>query len=272
MNSETRSLCQTFETDDPVAVVTGAGAARVGRVIAEELSRRGAHVVLHANRSGKEAEEVASQWPSRFEREAVVVTGDLTHDEVCENLIDQAVSRFGRLDVLINSAAIWSPTSIDAITGDEIRRYFQINSVAPLLCSRAAGRVMVQQSAGGCIINLGDWATVRPYADHAAYFPSKAAIEVMTRSLAVELGSRHQRVRVNCVQPGPVLMGDDVPKSTIEQLEQSTLAKRIGTPKDVAHAVAMLCENTFITGVCLPVDGGRQIFAPDGLQVGKNTG
>lgn len=266
------SLQETFGTDQPVALVTGSGAPRVGRAIAEELSRRGCHIALHANKSGEEADAAAASWLSRFGRQAVVLIGSLEDDDVCDCLVDQAHSHFGRLDILVNSAAIWSPTSLDDITGDEIRRYFQINSVASLLCARAAGRVMTRQDHGGVIVNIGDWATVRPYADHAAYFPSKGAIEAMTRSLAVELGSRHPGVRVNCVQPGPVLLGDDVPEATISQLVQSTLAKRIGTPEDVAAAVAFLCENTFVTGVCLPVDGGRGIFAPDGLQVGRNTG
>jgi len=266
------SLQETFGTEQPVALVTGSGAPRVGRAIAEELAHRGCHVALHANTSGAEAETVAASWPSRFDRDAIVLTGSLEHDDVCDSLIDQAHSHFGRLDILVNSAAIWSPSSLEDITGDEIRRYFQINSVASLLCARAAGRIMIRQDHGGAIVNIGDWATVRPYADHAAYFPSKGAIEAMTRSLAVELGSRHPGVRVNCVQPGPVLLGEDVPEETISRLVESTLAKRIGTPEDVAAAVAFLCENTFVTGVCLPVDGGRGIFAPDGLQVGRNTG
>ncbi|WP_404305697.1 SDR family NAD(P)-dependent oxidoreductase [Neorhodopirellula lusitana] len=266
------SLRQTFDTDAPVAIVTGSGAPRVGRVIAEKLSRRGCHVALHANSSVDEAEAAASSWQTKFDRDAIVVTGSLDDDAVCDSIIDQTHSHYGRLDILVNSAAIWSPTSLDEITGDEIRRYFQINSVASLLCSRAAGRHMVGQPHGGAIIQIGDWATVRPYADHAAYFPSKGAVEAMTRSLAVELGSRNARVRVNCVQPGPVLLGDDVPAETTRQLIDSTLARRIGTPEDVASAVAFLCENTFVTGVCLPVDGGRGIFAPDGLQVGRNTG
>lgn len=265
-------LQQTFDCEAPVALVTGSGAPRVGRAIAEGLSRRGCHVVLHANASTDAATDSAASWPARFSRSAIVVTGSLEQDETCDRIISEAVSHFGRLDILVNSAAIWSPLSLDAVTGDEIRRYFQINAVASLLCARAAGRIMLKQPRGGSIVNIGDWATGRPYADHAAYFPSKGAVETMTRSLAVELGNQNGCVRVNCVQPGPVMLGGDVDEETRERLIASTLVGRIGEPADVADAVAFLCESTFITGVCLPVDGGRRIFAPDGLQVGRNTG
>ncbi len=262
------TLQQTFDCESPVALITGGGAPRVGRAIAEELSRRGCHVALHAHASASEASDAAASWHQRFERDAIVVSGSLAQDDTCDRIVNETAQHFGRLDILVNSAAIWSPTPLHAISGDEIRRYFQINTVASLLCARAAGRMMLTQPYGGSIVNIGDWATGRPYADHAAYFPSKGAIEVMTRSLAVELGSRNGSIRVNCVLPGPVMLADDVDEETRVRLIKSTLVGRIGDPHDVATAVAFLCENTFITGVCLPVDGGRRIFAPDGLQVG----
>jgi len=265
-------LQQTCDCESPVALVTGSGSPRVGRSIAEELAGQGCHVALHANASVEEAERAAESWPDRFNRSAHVVVGSLEDDETCERIVDETQQRFGRLDILVNCAAIWSPTPLEEVTGEEIRRYFQINAVAPLLCARAAAGHMARQSTGGSIVNLGDWATGRPYADHAAYFPSKGAIEVMTRSLAVELGHRHHRLRVNCVAPGPVLLGPDVPEETVARLRESTLVKRIGDPEDVARAVLFLCESTFITGVCLPVDGGRRVYSPDGLQTGRNTG
>ena len=138
--------------------------------------------------------------------------------------------------------------------------------------ARAAGLLMVDQPSGGCIVNISDWATIRPYLDHAAYFPSKGSVEVMTRSLAVELAQRNPRIRVNCIQPGPVLLADDVSEEDVHRIASSTLVRRIGTPQHLATTVQFLCENDFVTGVCLPVDGGRSIFAPDGLQVGLNLG
>src|SRR5437879_7931063 len=122
---------------------------------------------------------------------------------------------------------------------------------------------MVRQSEGGCIVTLGDWAVARPYRNYAAYFPSKGAIPTLTRTLAVELGTRNPRVRVNCILPGPVMMPPELPESERQQAIHATLTQREGRPDHVAQAVLFLLADDFITGVCLPVDGGRTIFSPD---------
>ncbi len=265
-------LQQAFETASPVALVTGSGAPRVGRAIALELARHGCRIAVHANSSVDEARQAAEAIQDQHQREAIVTGGAVEEDGVAERLVEETVDAFGRLDILVNSAAIWWPTKLENVTADEIRRYFDVNTVGSFLCARAAANVMRSQPAGGSIVNLGDWATVRPYLDHAAYFPSKGAVDVMTRSLAVEFATRNQRIRVNCVKPGPVLLDDEVADQKRRKLCASTLGGDIGTAEHVAHAVRFLCENTFVNGVCLPVDGGRSIFSPDGLQVGENTG
>jgi len=265
-------LQQVFDCEAPVALVTGSGAPRVGRAIALELAARGCRIALHAHESAREAERVSRDIADRFDTETVVTTGPLEQDSVPPRLVAETHQAFGRLDILVNSAAIWSPTPLGKITAKEIRHYFDVNTIACFLCARAAADVMADQPRGGSIVNLGDWATVRPYLDHAAYFPSKGAVDVMTRSLAVEFANRNPAIRVNCVKPGPVLLDDEVSEPQRNKLRQSTLTGDIGTAEHVAHAVRFLCENTFVNGVCLPVDGGRSIFARDGLQVGENTG
>ena len=266
------TLQTTFDCPNPVALITGSGAPRVGRVIAMHLASLRCHVAIHANTSHGEADAVAKKISTGQESESIVVLGALHEEGVAEKIVEQTVQRFGRIDILVNSAAIWKPNKLELVSRDEISEYFQINSVGSFLCCKAAGLQMVEQRRGGSIVNIGDWATVRPYLDHAAYFPSKGAIEVMTRSLAVEFASRNPKIRVNCIEPGPVLLGDDVSDSKREMIAMSTLVNRVGSPENVAHAVQFLCENDFVTGVCLPVDGGRRVFAPDGLQVGMNTG
>lgn len=263
---------EVFQCESPVALVTGSGSRRVGREIAEVLARLGCRLALHTNQSSDEAEDAAVAIREDYDGEVIVTSGLLEDDAVPQQLVDDTHDHFGRLDILVNSAAIWHPTPLESITPVEMRRYFDINTLGSFFCARAAGLKMAEQLTGGVIINIGDWATARPYLDHAAYFPSKGAIEVMTRSLAVELAHRNDQIRVNCIQPGPVLLREDVPDEERLKLASSTLTGRIGTPGHIAHAVRFLCENDFVNGVCLPVDGGRSIYAPDGLQVGMNTG
>ncbi|MGB7343175.1 MAG: SDR family oxidoreductase [Pirellulaceae bacterium] len=266
------TLQETFQTTAPVALITGSGSKRVGRAIAARFARLGCNIALHANTSVQEAEQAATEFQESYGIETIVTQGSLVDDATPDRIVAETHAAFGRIDILVNSAAIWTPTKLQDITAKEMRRYFDINTLGSFLCARAAGERMVMQDSGGAIINIGDWATVRPYMDHAAYFPSKGAIEVMTRSLAVELASRNNRIRVNCIQPGPVLLADDVSDEHQKKIAGSTLVGRVGTAEQVAHAATFLCENDFITGVCLPVDGGRQIYAPDNLQVGMNTG
>ncbi|MEM0924545.1 MAG: SDR family oxidoreductase [Planctomycetota bacterium] len=265
-------LQSVFETESPVALITGSGAPRVGRAIARELAAHGCSIMLHANSSADAAAEAAADIRKDFAVETDITTGAIEQAGVADRLCQETHQRFGRCDILVNSAAIWWPTKLDQIDADLMRRYFDVNAIGTFLCARAAANQMQQQVNGGAIVNLGDWATVRPYLDHAAYFPSKGAVDVMTRSLAVEFSRLNPRIRVNCVKPGPVLLTDETPDTQRQKLCESTLVGGIGTAEHVAHAVRFLCENTFVNGICLPVDGGRSIYSPDGLQVGENTG
>jgi pteridine reductase len=151
---------------------------------------------------------------------------------------------------------------LEEITAGDVRRYLEVNTLGTFLLCQHVGLRMVKQPSGGVIINMGDWAPVRPYLDYAAYFPSKGAIPTLTRDLAVELGTRNPRIRVNAVLPGPVMLPKDLPDEERRLAIDGTLVKREGSPQNVADAAVSLIENDFITGVCLPVDGGRSIYAP----------
>jgi pteridine reductase len=144
-----------------------------------------------------------------------------------------------------------------------VRHNFETNLLGTFLCAQQAGLLMVRQPEGGCIVNFGDWATARPYLNYAACFASKGAIPALTRCLAVELGTRNPRVRVNCVLPGPVLFPPTMPEAEREEAIRSTLVQREGQPENVASAVLFFLQNDFVTGVSLPVDGGRSIYASD---------
>jgi pteridine reductase len=239
---------------DRVALVTG-GAVRVGRAIVVELAARGYRVAIHANTSLDRAQQLAQEL-HQHGHEVAAFGADLRDEDATRAMIDRARRHFGRLDALVNSAAIWESTPLETVAADDVRRFFEVNALSTFICCQHAGLIMKQQPEGGAIVNIGDWATRRPYRDHIAYFVAKGTIQTMTRALAVELAPR---VRVNAVLPGPVLMPEAVPEVERRRAIAGTLVGRAGRPENVAHAVAFLLENDFITGVCLPVDGGRTI-------------
>jgi pteridine reductase len=238
----------------PVALVTG-GAVRVGAAIVRELAARDYRVAIHANTSLDRAQELVSELTNAG-HDAAAFGADLRDEEATRAMIDRARRHFGRLDALVNSAATWSPTPLDTVMADDVRRFFEINTLSTFVCCQHAGLIMAQQQQGGAIVNMGDWAVERPYRDHSAYFISKGAISTLTRMFAVELAPK---VRVNAVLPGPVLFPDNVSEADRRRAIAGTLLGRAGRPENVARAVAALLENDFVTGVCLPVDGGRTI-------------
>ncbi|MEQ8785397.1 MAG: SDR family oxidoreductase [Pirellulaceae bacterium] len=254
-------LAQLFGTPEPVALVTGSGAPRVGNHVARALGARGYRLVIHANTSLDEARTTADELQRRGAG-AIAVQANLAEEGEVEQLIAAAVEQFGRIDALVNCAAIWESKPLDDVRADDVRRHFEINTLGTFLCCQHVGRVMAAQSTGGAIVNLGDWAIVRPYANYAAYFPSKGAIPTLTRTLAVELAARNANIRVNCVSPGPVMLPASLPEAERRAAIEATLVKREGSPANVADAVIFLLENDFITGVTLPVDGGRSVYAP----------
>jgi pteridine reductase len=186
----------------------------------------------------------------------VAFGADLRDEEATRAMIDRVYRHFGRLDALVNSAAAWSETPLDITIADDVRRFFEVNTLSAFVCCQHAGMIMAEQSDGGAIVNIGDWAVERPYRDYGAYFVSKGAIPTLTRMFAVELAPR---VRVNAVLPGPVLLPESVSEAERRRAIAGTLLKRPGRPENVAQAVASLLQNDFITGVCLPVDGGRTL-------------
>lgn len=253
-----------------VALVTGAGKRRIGSFIADALADRGYALVIHYRTSADEANEAVAAYQKRGV-EAVALQADLTSETEIQALVDRSLQRFGRLDVLVNSAAAWKSKKLEDVNAADLRHYFDTNTLSTFLCSQRAGLAMARQPEGGCIITIGDWATTRPYMNYSAYFPSKGAIPTLTRTLAVELGVRNPAVRVNCIMPGPVMLPPDLPDAERQAAINATLVKREGTPQHIAQAVLFFIENDFVTGVCLPVDGGRSIYSPDSAE-GSKTG
>lgn len=236
------------------ALVTGA-ARRVGRVIALTLARRGAQVIITYKHSEKEAFETVQ------EIEAVGVRGlalkaDLTQADEVKAMAAQAMAAFGGVDVLVNNASIFVRTPFNELTEEDWDATLEANLRGPFLTSRWLGQPM-RERGDGKIVNIGDWAGVRPYPDYLPYCVSKAGVIALTKALAISLAPQ---VQVNCVCPGPVLLPEDYGAAEQAEILAGTPLKRMGTPEDIANSVAFLVEGSdFITGAILMVDGGRLI-------------
>ena len=246
----------------PIALITGSGKRRVGSHIADALAARGYGLAIHYRTSATEAEEAVARYRQQG-LDAIAVRADLTDEAAVSALVQQTLAHFGRIDVLVNAAAAWRSKRLEDVSAADVQHYFATNTLSTFLCTQHVGLAMVKQAEGGSIITIGDWAIERPYLNYAAYFPSKGAIPTLTRTFAVELGTRNPAIRVNSILPGPVMLPADLPQAEREQAINATLVKREGKPEHVAQAVLFFIDNDFVTGVCLPVDGGRTIYAPD---------
>ena len=242
------------------AMVTG-GASGFGRGIAETFGREGANVViLDLNQAG--AQEVASS----ISNHALAIEGDVTKKSDIERAVAQTVEQFGRLDIVVNNAG-WTHVNqpMLEVDEDEFDRVFNINVKSIYLMTHAVVPLMRSQG-GGVMINLGSTAGIRPRPGLTWYNGSKGAVNLMSRSMAVELAP--DRIRVNAVAP---VMGEsamlerfmglpDTPENRAKFVAGIPLG-RMSKPSDVANACLYLAsdEAEFITGVVLEVDGGRTI-------------
>lgn len=249
------------EAETPVALITGSGRRRVGNVIARFLAGKAYRIALHYNSSAEEAHRTRDELREAG-TECEAWQANVADAADVETMVSAVHDRFGRLDVLVTTASIWSTRSLNEISAEDLRQNFDVNTLGTFFAARAAGRIMVEQPDGGSIVTIGDWAIERPYLDHASYFLSKGSIPTLTRVLALELGHRNPNIRVNCIHPGPVMFPPDTPDAEQQELINSTLLKTADCPEMVAHAVEFLINNKFVTGTCLPVDGGRHMYTP----------
>ena len=247
--------------DHPVAVITGCGRRRLGFVIAQALARRGWAIGIHYHRSEQGAKALAAEF-AEAGIPAMPMRADVTDEDQVRALVARVEAWRGRIDAWVNTASIWRPIALEEVTSQDILEDFRVNTLGTFLCCQHAGQVMVRQAAGGCIVNLGDWAIDRPYVDHATYFTAKGAIPTLTRVFAAELASRNPRVRVNCIHPGPVMFPADMTPAEQQAIVDATLLKSADDPQSIATAVEFLIDSPFVTGICVPVDGGRSIYAP----------
>jgi len=246
------------KTVSKVAMITGSGKRRVGNVIAGALAEKGYSIAVHYRGSDREATATVQELTT-LGVDAASFAADVSNEQQVLQMFAAVKARFGRLDVLVTAAAIWEPQPLEEVTAEDVRRQFDINTLGTFLCCQQAGKIMIDQPEAGSIVTIGDWAIERPYEGYAAYFISKGTIPTMSRMLAVELARRNRRIRVNCILPGPVMLPENLSQPEVQGAVAGTLLKRPGQPENVAQAVVFFAENDYVTGVCLPVDGGRTV-------------
>ncbi|MFQ3534717.1 MAG: SDR family oxidoreductase [Aggregatilineales bacterium] len=242
-----------------VILITGA-ARRVGRVIALELARRGAHIAF----SWHFEDEPHAQTRAELEAlgiETFVQRCDVGDLGQLHALVDGAVAHFGKLDVLINNASVWLNKPALQISPSEWDLALNVNARAPFFAGQYAARHMLAQPEGGVILNIADLSAFQVWKDNAHHAASKAALVSVTKSLALELAPK---IRVNAIAPGTVLLPDGLDAEALAKkrswAEANSALKRIGSPQDVAHLAAFLIEADFTTGAVYFVDGGRSLI------------
>jgi len=234
-----------------IILVTGA-ARRLGRVFALACANAGADVMIHYGHSKQETVQVREEIKS-IGRQAWIVQADLGKPDQIAGLISEA-GKIGRLDGLVNSAAIFEALSLQDTTLADWENHLAINLTAPFLLSRAFAK-QVDEDKTGRIINILDWRALRPGADHFPYTVSKAALAAMTKSLAVALAPN---ITVNGLALGAILPPSDKPAN--KELLKAVPAKRWGDLKEVEDALIFLLTGpTYITGEIIHVDGGRHL-------------
>lgn len=233
-----------------VALVTGAG-KRVGRAIALELGRAGAHVVVHVNRSRAEGEETAHSLEELGVRSAVVAADQRDVDAI-RAACSRATEALGPVSYLANSAAIWPAVELEDCTQEDFDLAIEVNLRGPFFWAQTLG-VAMKAAGGGAIVSIADVSAFRPWTDAIPYCIAKAGVVSMTYGLAKALAPK---VRVNAIGPGPIVFPPDYPEAKREADRAATLRGSEGEPDDIARSVRHLFESPNLTGVFLPVDGG----------------
>nr|WP_295378961.1 pteridine reductase [Pseudoxanthomonas sp.] len=245
-----------MDTQRKVALITGS-AKRVGAAIARGLHADGYDLALHYRHSGEAMQALASELDAARPGSVLTLHADLAEFDRLPELVARAVGHFGRLDALVNNASAYYATPIGQATPQQWDELFASNARAPFFLSQAAAPHL--KASHGAIVSIADIYAERPLGGHTVYCMAKAALVMMTKSLARELGPE---VRVNAVAPGNVLWSENPVKAeTLELVHARTALKRQGAPDDIVSAVRwLLGGNGYITGQVVAIDGGRSLF------------
>jgi NAD(P)-dependent dehydrogenase (short-subunit alcohol dehydrogenase family) len=252
-----QEICDLFDLSGQVAIVTG-GAVNIGRGIVRRLSAAGADVVIAYNCSAEPAEELAAEIEAAGGR-ALTLCTNVRDPGMVRDMVDETVETFGRLDVLVNNAGIFTVAPQVELALEDWDAVFDTNLKGLFLCTRAAARHMIARGSGGRVVNIASINGVHPgFGGTAHYDASKGGVIAYTKALADELAPH--RIRVNAVGPG-LIDGPGLRANApdlAETVEERMPLKRLGTPDDIGNAVLFLVSRAsdWVTGQTLFVDGG----------------
>jgi 3-oxoacyl-[acyl-carrier protein] reductase len=252
-----------MEAEQRTAVVTGSTKG-IGRAIALRLARSRFNVVLNYSTDDTQA-NAAFEACRQVTPRVLLQKADVSQRSAVEGLMRAAVQTFGTLDLLVNNAARVADAPVLQLGDDEWARVVDTNMKGTFLCSQVAARYMIEQEAGGIILNIGAATGLRARKNGINTCASKAGVMLITQCLALELAPK---IRVNSIVPGLTLTEEvthrfNLNDPEVRRTRESTIPlQRIGTPEDVADAVMLLVsqESRFITGQKLHVDGGQYMF------------
>lgn len=240
--------------NDKIAIVTGSTRG-IGLAIAKQFLKEGARVVING-RKQKDCDKIAKE----LGKNAIAIGADVSKAKEVQNLIDETVKKFGKLDIIVNNAGIVHMKNFIELTEEEWDRMMEVDLKGVFLCSQKTAKQMIKQGNGGKIINISSIAGFVGFPRLAHYCAAKAGVIELTKEVAIELAPH--KINVNCIGPG--VIETDMTKGLLndEKMKQGLLMKiplnRIGKPEDIAHAAVYLASNEsdYTTGITLFVDGG----------------
>ena len=249
---------------EKVAIVTGS-ATGVGAATAVILAQKGCNVVINYTRSKEEAMATA-QLVEQHNVESLVFQADVSNDDDCQSMVEAAINKWGKIDYLVNNAGKtkFNPfENLEGLSSEDFLDIYSVNVVGPYQMIKAVVPYMKKQG-GGAIVNDSSLAGINGVGSSIAYVTSKAALNVMTKSLAHVLGPE---IRINTVAPGPIKtrwlkegMSDEAYSALIEQAEKELPLRQVATPEDVAETLVWFLEGAkLITGEVLIVDSGAHL-------------
>lgn len=231
------------------------GVRRIGKVVAKALAEKGANLAIADLL--KEDVESAVVGCSNLDVKVIAYQIDFSHPEEINPLVDNILKDFGKIDGLIHMAANYSKTPIGQIKLEDFDKTMQIISASTLFLGQKVGIEMRKNNTTGKMIFLSDWSVLRsPYPESIVYNGAKASVESFTKSFAKEFAPE---ILVNAIAPGPILSPPDLSDEDNLEVMNRTPLKKWGGEEEIVKAVLYLLDSDFVTGIVLPVDGGRSI-------------